>query len=148
MPTCCIYLATWSLSDSREKNQHFARPPPVSWQNVIRGTLSAEISRWWPVTSQICQVLLIGWRPQLFKGWITLLSTNKSLSTGWSKYMESLLLIRWIVIYEGDSAIQSLNKWGQKYNPVLGSRHFSAYFSLFCGNTSGCIAKFCCFVLG
>ena len=56
--------------------------------------------------------------------------------------MDSLLLIHWIVIYEGDSAVQSLNKWGQKYNPDLGRRNFCAHSSLFCGDTSGCIAKF------
>lgn len=54
-----------------------------------------------------------------------------SLSTGWCKYMDSLLRIHWIVIYEGDSAIQSLNKWGQKYNPDLGSRNFCAQSPLY-----------------
>ena len=57
-------------------------------------------------------VLRFPW-PQLFKRWI-------ALSTGYITIQRiaqlvSLILIRWIVIYPVDSAIQRLNNWGLVY---------------------------------
>ena len=43
-------------------------------------------------------------RPQLFKRWINLYR--------WIVQSVFLILIRWIVIYPMDSAIQRLNNWG------------------------------------
>ena len=48
--------------------------------------------------------------PQLFKRWITL--SSGYITILWIVYLVSLILIRWIVIYPVDSAIQLLNNCG------------------------------------
>ena len=50
--------------------------------------------------------------PRLFKRWIALSTGEKSIQ--WTVQLVCLILIRWIVIYPVDSAIQRLNNWGQK----------------------------------
>ena len=58
--------------------------------------------------------------PQLFKRWITL-STGQ-ITIHWIAQLVSVTLIRWIVIYPVDSAIQLLN-WGVGYIG-LSERHW------------------------
>ena len=48
--------------------------------------------------------------PRLFKGWIAL--SNGLISIQWIVQLVSPILIRWIVIYSLDSAIQRLNNRG------------------------------------
>ena len=44
-----------------ENNRHFATPPLISPRNDVWGKRVA-IPHWWPVTTQIWVVLLIGWK--------------------------------------------------------------------------------------
>ena len=53
-------------------------------------------------------------RAPFFKRWIALSTGYKSIQ--WITQLVSLILIRWIVIYPVDSAIQRLNNWGKTSN--------------------------------
>ena len=45
-----------------ENSQHFTTPSLVSPRNEVWEGTTAEIPYWWPVTTQIWVVLLIGWK--------------------------------------------------------------------------------------
>ena len=85
------------LSFSQPKMRPLARLSPFTDRND--GFLSSFVNFNIPN-------LLYTWT-QLFKSWITLSTLNKSLSTGLA-WLVSLKLIRWIVIYPVDSAINKL----------------------------------------
>ena len=53
------------------------------------------------------------YRPQFFKGWITL--STELITIQWIAWFVLSLLIYWIAIYPVDSVIQPLNNWGQEY---------------------------------
>ena len=114
---CSPYLI-WQIKSIIFKTFFKLLKVHVLWAIVIIDTKSSakcklELTRLHPHSK--LQLSWLPWHsfwPRLFKRWIALSTGLKSIHQ--ITQLVSLIIIRWIVIYPVDSAIQRLNNRGQK----------------------------------